>query len=117
MPRVSPDDRRVELYELGFSLREVGLITGFSTNAVYTFLRRRGIKMRPVGPHKGSTRLPAEKFIATAVLYRSGLTTSEIASLTGLSHSTIAYRIKKAGTEMRSRGESIRIRNRRSNGS
>ena len=98
---------------MGFSLREVAEMTGFSPNAVYTFLRRRGVEMRPPGQPKDSNVTPGEVFDATAELYRWGYTTNEIGAMLGLTHSSVAYRLRRAGIEMRSRHESLRIKNRR----
>jgi transposase len=49
------DDRRIELYESGLSIKQVASMTNYSTSAVWSWLHKNEVEMRPQG--RPSTRM------------------------------------------------------------
>lgn len=43
------NDIRIELYEAGYSVKQVAEMTNYSKSAVYACLRRNDVEMRPPG--------------------------------------------------------------------
>jgi DNA-directed RNA polymerase specialized sigma24 family protein len=49
-----PKDRRIQLYEEGFSIAEIAEMTNYSLGGVYWRLKNSEVQMRPPGRPRGS---------------------------------------------------------------
>lgn len=101
----------IRLYEAGLSIREVGELVGMS----YSGTRHRLFKVYGVTPRTRGNSLCRgmhhSEMARTAFLYEHGkLTQNEIAEILGLNQSTVWRRLKVHGANIRSRGESTRLR-------
>ncbi len=102
-----------ELYEAGWSLREIEKKTGTPHSTIRGRLAREGVERRPPGGDNNK-RTDHQAFRTTAFLYeRLGLSSAEIAERLGIHPTSVIYRLKQHGTSMRPRGESMKIRNAR----
>lgn len=102
----------VELYEAGWSLNQIARAAHYANaSVVRRVLLRAGVKLRSPGMNGGpGCRIDHAAVEQTVDLYMSGLSTNEVGAILGISHSTVGYRLRLAGVELRSRGESIRLR-------
>lgn len=104
----------VRLYELGFSIDEVGEQLHLCPSAVWFRLAKMsGIKMR--GPHgrilgRGGERLSHHEVTKVAKLYTAGLSSTEVSEVLGISICAVKWRLKVAGVPMRSGKESLKLR-------
>lgn len=104
-----PLARLVELYETGFTLRQVSDLTGVPRITVHGRLIACGVQMRRRGG--GKRELPYDEYLRAAVLYEQfEMSTTEIGDTLGLSPSTVRDRLLRHGVRMRDRSESARIR-------
>jgi len=104
-----PLAKLVDLYETGFSLSEVSDLTGLPKTTIRDRLTRHGVELRSRGGARYEP--PHEEYAKTAFMYQiMGMSTVEIGDHLGLSHDTVSNRLMRHGVEMRSRGESARIR-------
>jgi len=107
-------DRLVELYETGFSLAETARLGHVAPTTAYKYLLERGVEMRPRGGNQNHpSTLTTADVLATVRLYEAGYSTVEIGHVLGKSVSTVNYRLRQAGVQLRSRGESNHLRNKR----
>ena len=99
-----------EMYvDAGLTLRQIEEITGTPYSTIRDRLSREGVDLRPKGGARG--RLKHDEYIKTAFMYeRLGLSVTEIAEILGLAHDSVCNRLRRHGVEMRSRGESTRLR-------
>lgn len=106
-PDVSQDRVR-DLYEAGFSLKQIEDITGVPDWRVRRSLVRQEVELRNRTEYE---RLPHEVIAQTAFMYeRMGLSVQEIAEHYGVARSTVQHRLKRHGVKMRTKGESTRLR-------
>jgi DNA-directed RNA polymerase specialized sigma24 family protein len=104
-------DRIIELYKLGFSIRQVANRTHVSMSCVVNYLNQNNIKRRPPGGWAlNAKRLPYDEVAKTVLLYKHGWSTNEIAKALGIAHSTVRFRLQKAGVPLRPRAESCKLR-------
>jgi DNA-directed RNA polymerase specialized sigma24 family protein len=98
------------LYESGMSLREVSELTGVPKGTVRHRLLLCGVEMRS----RGGNQLPVlsyDEMRKTIFLYRDyGLSTYEVGEVLGLTHSTVQFRLARAGIQIRDKGISCRMR-------
>jgi predicted transcriptional regulator len=108
-------DRMVELYQLGFCLREVASMCHVTVSCVHKYLRQREVQLRPRGGWTyNKNRLTVADMQVTVFLYdKMGWSTLQVAEYLGLTHHTVCYRLEKAGCPRRTRGEAIRLANER----
>jgi hypothetical protein len=105
----SPEDLRVLYEEIGLCLREITELTGVPYSTARHRLRTIGVKPRKRGG--GVQKLAHSELAKTAFLYeRMGWSCNEIAEALGLHTRTVGERLQRHGVEMRSRGESTRLR-------
>lgn len=101
MPRLNIDIKRlVELYEEGFSTRQIAQMLNLSQPTVLKRLHESGVKLR-----KGID-IPDEKF---AELYKRGLSLQEIAKIFNCSSSTVLERLRKHGTKLRPKSRARKL--------
>lgn len=99
-----------ELYESGLSLRQVERHTGVPYSTVRERLIEMGVEIRKRGSGN-DRRMPHDACRETAFMYEQLLmTTTEIAQKLGLAHDTVANRLRAHGVQIRSRGESLKLR-------
>lgn len=106
-------DRMVELYNMGFTLRQVAEFCHLSVSCVWRYLDADSrVKMRPRGGWQyNKNRIRPEDQHMTVFLYDNlGWSTTEIAKSLGITHHTVCYRLERAGVPRRSRSESMRLR-------
>jgi predicted DNA-binding protein YlxM (UPF0122 family) len=106
-----------DLYEAGFSMKEISDMVHWSKATVHERLRDMGVEIRPPG---GSDRHPRclshDEIAKTVFMYENMyMTTYEIAPILGIARSTVQYRLKKAGA-LRPGSETLKLKNRRRNG-
>lgn len=102
----------VELYELGYSLREVARFTYTSPTAARSYLIDAGVEMRQQGGWAyNKNRLSGRDMDATIWLYCvMGFSASEISIAQNIACSTVLHRLRKAGVKIRTRSESAKLR-------
>ena len=101
----------LELYPIWQSIKKVSKLVHLSETAVYLTLKRHNVKMaKPGGWRLNESRLSHDAIRITAELYEGGYSTNEIAHMLSISHSTVSYRLRKAGVPLRPRGESVKRR-------
>jgi hypothetical protein len=106
--------RGIELYELGFSLSEVGELIGRPATSVTAMLERNGIERRKRGTPKGAVKVDAMSVRRCAFLYeRMEMSINEICAVTGLEYTSVRNRLLHANVRLRSNSESQRLRARR----
>jgi DNA-directed RNA polymerase specialized sigma24 family protein len=95
------------LYLEGFSLREVAELAHVSPTVVRWRLQKQGVALRPPGAAGGGgPRLPAREIERTVLLYVDlDMSAYEVGQALGISHSTVMYRLRKAGIKPRDRRE------------
>lgn len=95
------------LYQEGFSLREVAELTHVSPTAVRFRLQQQGIPCRrPGAAGGGGLRLPGSEIDKTVFMYvNMDMSAYDIGKALGISHSTVMYRLHRAGVKPRSRRE------------
>lgn len=104
-------ERILELYPVWQSVKKVSALVHLSPTCVYLTLKRHGVKMRkPGGWAHNENRLPHDEVQATVLLYEHGYSTNEVGEMLGISHSTVRFRLHKAGVPLRTRSESARRR-------
>lgn len=99
----------IDLYEAGFSLRQVAAHTGRPRSTVKDCLVRNGIELRP--PYGGHSRLDhrgVERVIFMYVHLRMSL--YEIAAHENKHYRTVHGYLEIAGIPRRSRSEALRLR-------
>jgi DNA-directed RNA polymerase specialized sigma24 family protein len=99
------------LYEEGFSLRQVSAMTHVSPTAIRTRLRKQGVKLRPPGAHhEKEQRLAHEELRLTAFMYvEQEMSSTEISKALGICNSTVMWRLRRAGVEIRSNSEQQKL--------
>jgi DNA-binding transcriptional MerR regulator len=94
-----------ELYEMWRSVRKVSRITGIPPETLRYWYKKWKVKLKPRG---GGDHRELER---VAFLYeRLGLSTGEIGEVLGIDQSTAWDRVKASGVEMRSSGQSVKLR-------
>ena len=99
------------LYEEGFSLREVSGMTNVSPTTIRYRLHKQGVKLRPPGARTDEEhRLAHADIRKTVFMYvEQELSSNEIAKVLGISHSTVMWRLHRAGTKIRSNSEQQKL--------
>lgn len=108
-------DEIVRLYTTEkLTMRAIGARFHWSEGAVLNVLTERGIPRNPTGRYRRvkGARFTSEDDQRFVELYQGGVSASEIARRIGTTHDTITYRLRRAGVEIRTRGEACRIRHR-----
>jgi DNA-directed RNA polymerase specialized sigma24 family protein len=95
------------LYQEGFSLREVAKMTHTAPTTIRFRLRKQGIPLRPPGAASGGgPRVPGPELDKTVFMYvNMKMSAYDIGKALGISHSTVMYRLRRAGVKSRSRRE------------
>lgn len=101
----------VELYQCNWSGAKIAAHLNIPISTIYTNLNKAGIQMRKRGQREGmGDRLDYNEVTKTVLLYRNGYSTTEVGHMLGITHHTVAYRLKQAGEPMRARGQSSHLR-------
>lgn len=115
--KVSDEDlaETVRLYKLGFSIKEVGELLHLSPTAVYYRLKHMAkIEIRrPMGHQnfgRNGNRVSHYDLECTSRLYRSGLSSTEVGEVLGISTKAVIWRLGVAGVPIRTRSESLKLR-------
>lgn len=103
------DEKLRDLYEAGYSLREIGARAYMSRTAVTNRLRAMGVVLRSRGTPVGGQRIPDPELITTVELYRRGLSMAEVGEQLGVSKGCVEQRLKSVGIPRRSKAESLSI--------
>lgn len=95
------------LYLEGFSLAQVARIAHVSPTAVRFRLQKQGVPLRKPGAGSGGgPRLQGVEIERTVFLYRDlAMSANDVGKALGISHSTVIYRVRKAGVHVRTRRE------------
>lgn len=102
------EQRCVDLYEIGWSLNEVSILTNRSPNTVYEQLKRRQVTIRK---NLGRSSLSHRDLRLTAFLYcHMDMNSTQIAQIVNRSPSTVRRRLELAGVPRRSRGEAAKTK-------
>lgn len=88
----------VELYESGWSARDIGERLHYGHSTVYIALIRAGVEMRKPGQQHGKSRMPHREFERTVELRASGMTLREVGQVLGRSEGAVSERLAKSGT-------------------
>lgn len=102
MTRLSCEDesRIIEMYDMGFSTREIGGVVHWGQNAVLCCLRRNEIEIRPRGgSHQtiSGREIKQVRFLHDVI----GYSQSDIAKILGHSNDWVNRRVKKGGIKPR----------------
>ena len=91
------------LYLEGFSLHEVSRLAHVSPTAVRFRMQKQGVTLRrPGAAGGGGPRLSSMEIERTVFLYvNMDMSAYEVAEVLGISHSTVMYRLRKAGAHIR----------------
>lgn len=112
---VTRDDASWELtkrlYEEGFSLRQVSEMTHVSPTTIRYRLNKQGVKLRAPGQRTGEEcRLEHDEIRKTVFMYvEQELSCNEIAKILNISHSTVMWRLSRAGTKIRNNSEQQKL--------
>lgn len=102
-------ERIREMYvEMGISTTDIAAELGRTTEFVWRHLKEMGVKLD--GKSRPRPRLPYDVLERTAELYRSGMTMAEVGRETGVSTSTVWYRLRQFGQERRTSAETVSSR-------
>jgi hypothetical protein len=96
-------DELIRRYQSGESCAAIAAAMGSRPTTVHARLKRADVKLRPAGRPAIQGPLGATEADLVA-RYRAGQTCAEIGAGTGLHHSTVNYRLKRAGVAMRPGG-------------
>lgn len=97
------------LYECRqLSTYEIGELTGLDRQRVGRLLHRAGIAVKPRGegrPRRRDARRLALDSLLRALYLESGLSSAQVAAVTGIPDRTVRGRLRSAGVPMRTRGQ------------
>jgi len=93
----------VDLYNSGYSIKEVAEQMGCSYPTAWRILHEEGVRVRNNAGIK-EKNFSEEELNELVAKYQAGYTLEELASLFSCSFSTIALRLKERGIERRSQG-------------
>lgn len=99
------------LYEQGFSSRQVSAMTNVCQTTILYRLRKQGVAIRPAGQHANAeNRLSHDDLAKTAFMYEQReMSCNEIARELGISHSTVMWRLRRAGVPIRDNSEQQKL--------
>jgi DNA-directed RNA polymerase specialized sigma24 family protein len=98
----------VELYETGYSLREISQIVHWSKGFVKRRLVRNGVEIRGRGGNRKRPDL-SQQAKAVALYVEQGYSLDDTARILGLSHNGVRSHLRRAGVTMRPRGAAGRL--------
>ncbi len=99
----------IDLYQAGYTAKQVGDVLRIASSTVLRILKRRGVPRRRRGPTRVTAKAPSARAMQIAALYQGGKTLQATGAVFGITRERVRQILGEIGIPSRRRGISSRL--------